>query len=96
MVFADVVLDALPDECVPVAVERVAEATPLPEFEHPERAMYVFGPENGSLDETMIERCAHIVSIPGHECSNLAAPPSTWCSTTASRRAGGASAMRFR
>ena len=66
-------LGALPDECVPVAVERVAEATPLPEFEHPERAMYVFGPENGSLDETMIERCAHIVSIPGHECSNLAA-----------------------
>ena len=27
--FADVVLDVLPDECVAVAVERVAEATPL-------------------------------------------------------------------
>ena len=73
VVFADEVLDVLPDECVPVAVERVAEATPLPEFEHPERAMYVLGPENGSLDETILARCTHIVSIPGHECSNLAA-----------------------
>ena len=73
VVFADEVLDALSDECVPVAVERVVEATPLPEFEHPERAMYLFGPENGSLDERMLERCAHVVSIPGQECSNLAA-----------------------
>ena len=73
VVFADEVPDALPDDCIPVAVERVAEATPLPEFEHPERAMYLFGPENGSLDERMLERCAHVVSIPGRECSNLAA-----------------------
>ena len=58
---------------MPVAVERVVEATPLPQFEHPERAKYLFGLENGSLDETMLERCAHVVSIPGHECSNLAA-----------------------
>ena len=77
-VFADEVLDeevriALPDECVFVAVERVAEGTPLPEFEHPECAAYLFGPENGSLDEAILERCAHVVSIPGHSCSNLAA-----------------------
>ena len=67
------VRDAVPDECVFVAVERVAEATLLPEFEHPECAAYVFGPENGSLDEVMLERCTHVVSIPGHTCSNLAA-----------------------
>lgn len=53
--------------------KRVAEATPLPEFKHPERAMYVFGPENGSLDEVMLERCTHVVAIPGHTCSILAA-----------------------
>ena len=73
VVFADDVLDALPEACAAVAVERVAEATPLPEFEHPDHAMYVFGPENGSLDETILERCAHVVSLPGHDCSNLAA-----------------------
>ena len=71
--FADEVLDALPKRCVPVAVERVVEATPLPEFEHPERAAYVFGPENGSLDEAILQRCTHVVSIPGRQCSNLAA-----------------------
>ena len=58
---------------LPIAVERVVEATPLPEFEHPERAMYLFGPENGSLDEAILERCTEVVSIPGHVCSNLAA-----------------------
>ena len=73
VVLADDVLTVLPDQCVPVAVERVAEATPLPEFHHPERAMYLFGPENGSLDEAILERCAEVVSIPGRECSNLAA-----------------------
>ena len=73
VVFAENILDALPERCVPVAVERVAEATPLPEFEHPHSAAYVFGPENGALDEALLARCPHVVSIPGHECSNLAA-----------------------
>ena len=73
VVRSDEVLTALPDQCVPVAVERVVEATPLPELEHPERAMDLFGPENGSLDEAMLERCTEVVSIPGHVCSNLAA-----------------------
>ena len=73
VVFSDDVLTGLPDWCVPVAVERVVEATPLPEFEHPECAMYLFGPENGSLDEAILERCTEVVSIPGHVCSNLAA-----------------------
>ena len=71
--FADDVFDALPKECVPIAVERVVEATPLPEFEHPESAVYLFGPENGSLDETILARCTHVVFLPGHECSNLSA-----------------------
>ena len=73
VLFAEEVLDALPEGCVPVAIERVSDATPLPEFEHPESAAYVFGPENGSLDEAILGRCTHVVSIPGHECSNLAA-----------------------
>ena len=65
VVFTDQVLNGLPVEYVPIAVERVAEATPLPEFEHRESAAYVFGPESGSLDETILGRCTHIVSIPG-------------------------------
>lgn len=72
-VFEENVLDAVPNECTLVAVERVEEGTPLPEFVHPERAMYVFGPENGALDEATLDRCQHVVCIPGRACSNLAA-----------------------
>ena len=32
----------IPWNCVPVAVDLVPEATPLPEYEHPERAFYIF------------------------------------------------------
>ena len=46
--------------------------TRLPEFEDSESAAYVFGPENGSRDETIPERRTHVVPIPDHECSNLA------------------------
>ena len=57
VVFSDEMLTGLPFQCVPVAVGRVVEATPLPEFEHPELAMYLFAPENGSLNETILRRC---------------------------------------
>jgi hypothetical protein len=41
----------LPLNCVPVAVELVEGARPLPEYTHPDRALYIFGPEDGSLDQ---------------------------------------------
>ena len=63
----------VPYDCVPVAVELVPGATPLPAFVHPERALYVFGPEDGSLPPAMLARCARVVSIPGAYCLNLAA-----------------------
>ena len=94
VVFADEVLDVVPDECAPIAVERVAEATPLPEFEHPERAMYVFGPENGSLDETILERACTSCPFPVTSARTWR-PRSTWCSTTAPRSGGREYAMRF-
>ena len=59
----------------------------MPEFEDSESAAYVFGAENGSRDETILERRTHVVSIPGHECSNLAVPVSRG-SRTARHQAG--------
>ena len=38
---------------------------------HPERAMYVFGPEDGSLPSTLLERCDDVVFIPTKHCLNL-------------------------
>lgn len=62
----------IPYDCVPVAVELCDGATPLPDFIHPERALYVFGPEDGSLSPAVLAHCARRVVIPGAWCLNLA------------------------
>lgn len=56
-----------------VAVELVEGACPLPEFIHPEQAYYIFGPEDGSLPQSVVNHCDHVVYIPTHGCMNLAA-----------------------
>lgn len=67
------ILDVLPYDCVPVAVEIDARAVPLQHYKHPERAYYVFGPEDGSIPYDVIERCRDVVRIPSTFCLNLAA-----------------------
>ena len=39
----------IPYDCVPVAVELSPGARALPDYTHPERAFYIFGPEDGSV-----------------------------------------------
>jgi tRNA(Leu) C34 or U34 (ribose-2'-O)-methylase TrmL len=68
----DSVLDVIPYDCVPVAVERMDGATPLPLYAHPQRAFYVFGPEDGDLPDAILSRCRDVVAIPCG-CLNLAA-----------------------
>lgn len=63
----------IPYDCIPVAVEVDQSATVLPDFAHPERALYVFGPEDGSLPAAVVARCPRKVVIPGAYCLNLAA-----------------------
>jgi tRNA(Leu) C34 or U34 (ribose-2'-O)-methylase TrmL len=65
-------LDAFGD-AVPVAVELRRNAEPLIEFEHPDNALYVFGPEDGSLNRAVLARCYRFVVIPTRHCTNLAA-----------------------
>lgn len=63
---------AQPYDCVPVAVEICEGAKALPEYKHPERAYYVFGPEDGSLPRSVIDWCRDVVYVPSG-CLNLAA-----------------------
>ena len=46
-----------------VAVELVEGATPLPHFNHPKHAYYVFGPEDGSIEQSVLDRCQHVVYL---------------------------------
>lgn len=56
-----------------VVVELVEGAIPLPEFEHPENAVYIFGPEDGSIEQNVVDAADHVVYIPTIGCMNLAA-----------------------
>ena len=55
-----------------VVVEVDPSAELLDQFEHPESAFYVFGPEDGSVPKSISERAQHRVVIRGWHCVNLA------------------------
>ena len=65
--------DVIPYGAVPVAVDLISDAIPLPEYVHPERAFYIFGPEDGTLGPGTIEWCRDVIYIPTRYCMNLAA-----------------------
>jgi tRNA(Leu) C34 or U34 (ribose-2'-O)-methylase TrmL len=70
---SDVFFDAFDRDVVPVAVEVRAGSESLIEFEHPDRALYVFGSEDGSLGRAVLRHCHRFVIIPTRHCTNLAA-----------------------
>ena len=67
----DYIFDAMPNDCTPVAVEITADAVDLVNFVHPERACYIFGPENGSISSEILEKCQSVVKIPTTMSLNL-------------------------
>lgn len=64
---------AIPFDCVPVAVDLIAGAKPLHRYTHPERAFYIFGPEDGTLGPSITSWCRDTVYVPTRYCMNLAA-----------------------
>lgn len=69
----DCLYEALPADVKVVCVEFAEGATSLPDFVHPERALYVFGPEDGSIPQHVVDRADHVVYVPTVGCMNLAA-----------------------
>ncbi len=69
----DVLLDAVSVESKIVVIELVEGATSLVNYEHPQHAYYVFGPEDSSLCQTVVDRADDVVFIPTKGCLNLAA-----------------------
>lgn len=66
-------LDVIPYDCVPVAVELVDTAQSLYDYVHPKSAFYIFGPEDGSVPSEIVSKCRDVIYIPGKTCMNLAA-----------------------
>ena len=64
---------AKPADVKLVCVDLVEGAIPLPSFQHPEKAMYLFGPEDGSLRQEVIDQADYVVYMPTNGSLNLAA-----------------------
>lgn len=56
-----------------VCIEFAENATPLPQYLHADKACYIFGPEDGSLSQAIIDKADDVVYIPTTGCMNLAA-----------------------
>ena len=61
------------ENATPVAVEMRPNSENLVYFEHPKDALYVFGPEDGSIPQVILRHCHRFVIIPTRHCVNLAA-----------------------
>ena len=66
-------LDNLPKDCVPVAVEfnvpRVVYD--LPNYAHPERACYILGAEDGGIPKAILDACRDVIRVPSRVCLNV-------------------------
>ena len=71
------VFDQFPPGTVPVAVEVRANSEPLHSFDHPDDALYVFGPEDGSIPKVLLTHCHRFLVIPTRHCLNLATAVAT-------------------
>ena len=67
------ILDQVPPGQTIVCIELVEGATPLTEFEHPNNAFYIFGPEDGSIPQAVVDKADAVVYVPTVGCLNLAA-----------------------
>ncbi|MCW8854236.1 MAG: TrmH family RNA methyltransferase [Gammaproteobacteria bacterium] len=66
-------IDAVSEDVKIICVEFAEDAIALPEYKHPENALYVFGPEDGTLGQDVIDRADDVVYVPTMGCMNLAA-----------------------
>lgn len=66
-------LDHRPHDTQVVVIDLIPSAISLVDFIHPKRAMYIFGPEDGTLGKQHTENAQHVVYIPTVTCMNLAA-----------------------
>lgn len=62
---------SLPHSTQLVGVEMHENSTPIRNFAHPIRAAYLLGAEDNGLPEKIVERCHHLVSLPGEQSLNV-------------------------
>src|SRR3990167_1880379 len=63
--------DHAPFDWQPIGVEIAPYSIPLERFVHPKCAVYLLGPEDGSLSAEAMGLCKAIVTIPSRLCLNV-------------------------
>jgi len=66
-------IDEIPENMKVVCVEFAEDAVSLAKYQHPDQALYIFGPEDGTLSQDIIDRADAVVYVPTKGCMNLAA-----------------------
>jgi len=61
-----------PRDCQLVGIEIDDRSTPLPGFNHPERAIYLLGAEDHGIPAWLLDKCQYVVEIPSRFCLNVA------------------------
>lgn len=63
---------SIPHSTQLVGVEISDNSVPIRNFAHPHRAAYLLGAENNGLPEKVLDKCHHLVQLPGEHSLNLA------------------------
>lgn len=66
-------LESAPENAKIVVIELAENAQSLADFQHPENAFYIFGPEDGTVKQNVVNKADSVVYIPTIGCLNLAA-----------------------
>lgn len=64
-------LNNIPYDCRLVGIEIDDNATPLHEFKHPQRAIYLLGSEDFGLPQEVKDKCHFLVRLPGNSSLNV-------------------------
>lgn len=65
-------LKNLPTNCEIVGIELDERAKPIRNFIHPTRCIYLLGCETYGLPPEVLNKCRHVIQIPGKHCLNVA------------------------
>ena len=60
-----------PYDCMLIGVEIAKESVDIVDFSHPKRACYLLGAEDNGIPRDILNRCQHVIKLPGERSLNV-------------------------
>ena len=67
----DDMFEHVPYNCPVVAIELSDRSTPIKNYAHRERCIYLLGAEDHGIPPEILDKCQDIVQLPGDYCMNV-------------------------